>query len=136
MNYRETIKELKKNNINNCLINAGGQVYALGNKFASPWKIAIKDPRKSSALETLELLNQSASTSGGYEQFFLKNGKRYCHIINPKTGYPVDSGIFSVTVIDNSALTADALSTAAFILGKEGVEMLMKKFPETEFFTN
>ena len=128
------IKELKKNNINNCLINAGGQVYALGNKFASPWKIAIKDPRKPGVSGTLELKNQSASTSGDYEQFFLKNGKRYCHIIDPKTGYPVNSGITSVTIIDDSSLNADALSTAVFISGEDGVEMLKNKFSETKFY--
>jgi len=128
------VKKLKKNNINNCLINAGGQVYALGNKFASPWKIAIKDPRKPGVSGTLELKNQSASTSGDYEQFFLKNGKRYCHIIDPKTGYPVNSGITSVTIIDDSSLNADALSTAVFISGEDGVEMLKNKFPETKFY--
>ncbi|MDO9572436.1 MAG: FAD:protein FMN transferase [Candidatus Omnitrophota bacterium] len=128
------IKKLKENKINSCLINAGGQVYALGNKFSSTWKIAIKNPRKPSVLETLELNNQSVSTSGDYEQFFLKDGKRYCHIINSKTGYPVNSGVTSVTIIDDSGLNADALSTAVFTLGEDGVEMLKKKFPETKFY--
>lgn len=128
------IKKLKENKINSCLINAGGQVYALGNKFSSPWKIAIKNPRKPSVLETLELNNQSVSTSGDYEQFFLKDEKRYCHIINSKTGYPVNSGVTSVTIIDDSGLNADALSTAVFILGEDRVEMLKKKFPKTKFY--
>ena len=104
------IKKLKEHNINNCLINAGGQVYALGDKLGKPCKIAIKDPRQPGISGTLELNNQSVSTSGDYEQFFLKNGKRYCHIIDPKTGYPADTQIFSVTVIANDGLTADALS--------------------------
>lgn len=126
------IKKLKENNINSCLIAAGGQVYALGNKFAKPWKIAIKDPRKPDVLRTLELKNQSASTSGDYEQFFLKDGKRYCHIINPKTGYPADAGITSVTVIADQGLTADALSTAIFVLGKTKGEELLKKISGTK----
>ena len=130
------VRILKENNINNCLINAGGQVYALGKGPKGNWKVAIQNPRKRQISKIIELEDKSVSTSGDYEQFFLKNGKRYCHIINPKTGYPVDSGIFSVTVIDNSALTADALLTTAFILGKEEVEMLKRKFPETEFFIN
>ncbi len=122
------IKKLKENKINSCLINAGGQVYALGNKFSSPWKIAIKNPRKPGVLETLELNNQSASTSGDYEQFFLKDGKRYCHIINPKTGYPAEAQITSVTIIADQGLTADALSTAIFVLGKKRGEVLAKQF--------
>ncbi len=126
------IQKLKRNNINSCLISAGGQVYALGNKFSKPWKIAIKDPRKPGASEPLELKNQSASTSGDYEQFFLKNGKRYCHIINPKTGYPADTGVASVTVIADQGLTADALSTAIFVLGKTKSEELLKKFYGTK----
>jgi thiamine biosynthesis lipoprotein len=130
------VARLKENKIDNCLINAGGQVYALGTRPEGKWRVAVLKPRKHEFSKIIELNNRSISTSGDYEQFFLKDGKRYCHIINPKTGYPVDSGIFSVTVIDNSALTADALSTAAFILGKEEVEMLKKKFPKTEFFIN
>ena len=123
------VKKLKSNNINSCLINAGGQVYALGGKFGAPWKIAIKNPREPEISGTLELKNKSASTSGDYEQFFFKAGRRYCHIINPKTGYPADSRLVSVTVITDEGLTADALSTAIFVLGKEKGEKLLEKFP-------
>ena len=126
------VKKLKKNNINSCLINAGGQVYALGDKFGAPWKIAIKNPREPGISETLELKNQSASTSGDYEQFFLKNGKRYSHIINPKTGYPIDTQTHSVTIIADNGLTADALSTAIFILGKDKGAELLKKISGTK----
>lgn len=125
------VKKLKENNINSCLINAGGQVYALGEKSGHPWKIAIQNPREPKITGTLVLKNKSASTSGDYEQFFLKNGRRYCHIIDPKTGYPVASGISSVSVVTDSALEADALSTAIFVLGKEKGEELLKKFPQT-----
>jgi len=122
------VRELKKNGINSCLINAGGQVYALGDRFGKPWRIAIKNPRNEGVTSALELKNQSASTSGDYEQFFLKDKKRYSHIINPKTGYPAASGITSVTVIANSGLVADALSTSIFVLGKEKAEKLLNKF--------
>jgi len=121
-------KKLKEKNIKNCLINAGGQVYALGSRLNKPWRVAIKNPREGGVGEILELTNQSASTSGDYEQFFLKNGKRYCHIINPKTGYPADSGISSVTVIADQGLTADALSTAIFVAGKDKAAALVKQF--------
>ncbi|MFA6129727.1 MAG: FAD:protein FMN transferase [Candidatus Omnitrophota bacterium] len=123
------VKILKENNINSCLINAGGQVYALGEKSGSPWKVAIQNPRKPEITGTLELKDKSASTSGDYEQFFFENGKRYCHIIDPKTGYPVTGGVSSVTVVADSGLEADALSTAVFVLGKNRGEELLKKFP-------
>ena len=124
------VKRLKEKNINSCLINAGGQVYALGENSGKFWKIAIQNPRKPEIAGILELKDASASTSGDYEQFFLKNGKRYCHILNPATGYPADSGIISVTVIADNGITADALSTAIFVLGKEKGEELLKKFPQ------
>ncbi|MCX5668555.1 MAG: FAD:protein FMN transferase [Candidatus Omnitrophica bacterium] len=126
------VKKLKENNINSCLINAGGQVYALGDKFGQNWKIAIQGARKSEITGTLKLKNKSASTSGDYQQYFLIGNKRYCHILNPKTGYPAESGIISVTVIADSGLEADALSTAIFILGKEKSKELAAKFSNLE----
>lgn len=124
------VSKLKEKNINSCLINAGGQIYALGERSGAPWKVAIQNPRKPEIIGVLELKDKSASTSGDYEQFFLKNGKRYSHIIDPKTGYPVASGISSVTVITDSALEADALSTAIFVLDKGKGEELLKNFPQ------
>jgi thiamine biosynthesis lipoprotein len=123
-----TVKLLKENNIDSCLINAGGQVYALGERPEGRWKIAIQNPRKPEITGVLELKDRSVSTSGDYEQFFFEDGRRYCHIIDPRTGYPV-KGISSVTVVTDSALEADALSTAIFVLGKEKGEELLKKFP-------
>jgi thiamine biosynthesis lipoprotein len=128
------VKKLKENNIKSCLINAGGQVYALGDKFGIPWKIAIRGTTESEIAGTLELKNESASTSGNYEQFFLKNGKRYCHIIDPRTGYPARTPITSVTVIADTGLEADALSTAALILGRDKIKGLKQEFPETKFY--
>jgi len=124
--------KLKKAGINSCLINAGGQVYCLGDKFGKPWKIAIRDPREKDFAGYLELKDKSVSTSGDYEQYFIRNKHRYSHILNPKTGFSADSGIISVTVIASSGLTADALSTAIFVLGKEKGEALAKKFPDVQ----
>jgi len=126
------VNELKKSGIKSCLINAGGQVYCLGDKFAKPWKIAIKDPRGRSAIGHLNLKDRSVATSGDYEQYFIKDNLRYCHILNPKTGYPASSGILSVTVIADNGLTADALATAIFVLGKAKGEALAKQFPHVE----
>lgn len=135
--------KLRKIGVKSCLINAGGQVYALGDKrphqrfwcggkFGKPWKIAIKGPRGRDFTDYLELKDRSVATSGDYEQCFIKGKTRYSHILNPKTGYPVDSGIVSVTVIASSGLTADALATAIFVLGKEKGEELAKRFPGVE----
>jgi len=121
--------KLKEQRISSCLINTGGQVYALGDKLGSPWKVAIQNPRGNGASGSLLLKDQSVSTSGDYEQYFLKNKKRYSHIIDPKTGYPVDNGIVSVTVIASNGLIADALSTSVFVLGREKGEQLAKNYP-------
>lgn len=123
------VKKLKANNIDSCLINAGGQVYGLGDKFGQTWKIAIYKTGKAEIARTLELKNQSASTSGNYEQFFLSGGKRFSHIIDPRTGYPSQTQITSVTVVAEEGLTADALSTSFFVLGEKSAKELIKKFP-------
>ena len=110
------VKKLKENKIDDCLINAGGQVYALGDKLGQSWRIAIRGAVKPEIAQTLELRNKSVSTSGNYEQFFLKNGLRYCHILDPRTGYPAFTQITSVTVVADQGLVADALSTSLFVL--------------------
>ncbi|EFK96082.1 ApbE-like lipoprotein [sediment metagenome] len=125
-------KKLKEKGINSCLINAGGQVYCLGKKFGQPWKIAVRGPRQKDFAGFLQLSDKSASTSGDYEQFFIQDKKRYAHILNPKTGYPADAKVISVTVIAEDGLTADALSTAIFVLGKDKAAALAYKFPGVE----
>lgn len=126
------IKKLKDTGIHHCLINAGGQIGCLGDNAGKPWKIAIKDPREKGFIECVEVKNRSVSTSGDYEQFFVIGNKRYSHIFDPRTGYPADSGIISVTVIADDGLTADALSTSIFILGKKKGMELAAEFPEVE----
>jgi thiamine biosynthesis lipoprotein len=126
------VKKLKEFGIKSCLINAGGQVYGRGDKFGKPWHIAIKDPRSKDFMGYLELKNKSVATSGDYEQYFIQDNLRYTHILNPKTGYPADSRVISVTVIAPDGLTADALSTAIFVLGKEKGSELAKKFPDVK----
>ena len=126
------VKKLKENNITSCLISAGGQIYALGDKFGQPWKIAIQGAAKSEISGTFELKNKSASTSGDYQQYFLAGNKRYGHILNPKTGYPAESGIISVTVIADNGVEADALSTAVFVLGKKKSQELIAEFNNLE----
>ncbi|MCX5705238.1 MAG: FAD:protein FMN transferase [Candidatus Omnitrophica bacterium] len=128
------VKKLKGNFITSCLISAG-QVYALGNNSGKPWKIAIKDPRAQITAGKIELIDQSVATSGDYEQYFTVNGKRFSHIMDPRTGYPAESKVISATVVASDGLTADALSTAIFVLGKLKGEELVKKFPGTKIKT-
>ena len=123
------VKKLKEAKISICLINAGGQVYALGEKFGKPWKIAIKDPREKGIKGFLFLKDKAVATSGDYQQFFFEGGRRFSHIMDPRTGYPQDSGVISVTVVADNGLTADALATAIVVLGKEKGAELIKKFP-------
>jgi thiamine biosynthesis lipoprotein len=126
------VKKLKASGIANCLINAGGQVYGLGDNLGKPWNIGLKNPRGNSVLNYLKLKDQAVSTSGDYEQYFIRTKKRYSHIFNPKTGYPADSDIISVTVLARDGLTSDALSTSIFVLGKKKGEELAKKFPDVK----
>ncbi len=124
------VKKLKERGIKNCLINAGGQVYCLGGKFGQPWNIAMRAPRNKDFWDYLKLKDKAVATSGDYEQYFISKQKRYAHIFNPKTGYPSDTGIISVTVIAPDGLTADALSTSIFVLGKDKGLKLAEKFKD------
>lgn len=125
----EVLKIYKKYNIQNGLINLGSSsMYAVGkNESDKQWAIGIKHPRSEKTddyLGIIRISNEALSTSGDYERYFIKNGKRYHHIIDSKTGYPSDSGVMSDTIViqgkvpDNSML-ADILTTTVFVLGPE-----------------
>lgn len=129
----KAVKRLKAQGINSALVNAGGNLYCLGRKGKRKWRIGIQHPRNpQKLLFYLDLENQATATSGDYEQYFILGGKRYSHIINPKTGEPVNNGIVSVTIIAPDAATADALSTSVFVLGKEQGLRLVKKISNVE----
>jgi len=121
------VLKLKEAGIKNALINAGGDIYCLGDKNGQLWKVAVKDPRKEGFLTYYSLADKAIATSGDYEQFFEVDNKRYSHIFDPKTGYPASYGIISVTVISDDCLTADALATSTFVLGEEKAKELAKK---------
>lgn len=116
----KAIQVLKKSGIRNALVNAGGEIYALGSPPGrNGWRIGIRHPRQNAELlGVIEIKDKAIVTSGDYENFFEIDGKRYCHIINPKTGWPVE-GVMSVTILAKTATKADALATALFPMGAD-----------------
>lgn len=110
------------------IIDLGGNIYAYGTKAdGSTWRVGVKDPASPAGTPALALAvkNRSVVTSGMYERFFEQEGIRYHHILNPATGFPVWNDIQSVTIVSESSLLADALSTSVFVLGREkGLQLL------------
>ena len=114
----------KEHGVKHGLVSLGGNVQALGSKEnGKPWRVAIQNPESEmDYLGVLEIDNKCVITSGGYERFFEHAGVRYHHIIDPRTGYPADSGIISATIISDDGALADGLSTSLFIMGKDQAE--------------
>lgn len=113
------IDHLRELGIDNAIINTGGDLRAIGNHNGVPWRIAIRSPDGKGVIGTLGISgDESVFTSGDYERNFVWKGKRYHHIIDPRTGYPAQ-GTTSVTVIHSDSATADAAATALFIAGPE-----------------
>lgn len=107
--------------VKSAVVSLGGNVQTLGNKpDGSKWRVGIQDPKSTSAyVGVLEAGETSVVTSGGYQRYFDENGKRYHHILDPKTGYPSENGLISVSIICPDGTMADALSTTLFVLGKD-----------------
>lgn len=112
----------KEQGITSGLVNLGGNVQTVGLKpDGSEWNIGIQDPEDTnSMLGVVQTHDKAVITSGGYERNFEEDGVTYHHIIDPKTGYPADSGLTSVTIVSDNGTLADGLSTSLFILGKDG----------------
>lgn len=126
------IEIFRKNGIESGIISLGGNVAALGKKpDGSLWRVAVQDPKNSEKyVGIIETENRAVVTSGDYQRYFEKDGKRFHHIIDPKTCMPADSGLSSVTVAASEGLEADALSTAFFIMGKDRAIDYIKNSPE------
>ncbi|MCY6355228.1 FAD:protein FMN transferase [Clostridium sp. ZS2-4] len=118
----EVEKVLVENGVKHAIINLGGNIVALGSKPDNKaWKLGVQNPFDSRGeyLGTVEVSDKSVITSGIYERFIEKDGKRYHHILNPENGYPVDNSLVSVSIIADKSIDGDALSTTAFALGLE-----------------
>lgn len=112
---------LRDHGIESALLDLGRNITVIGTKpDGSPWRVAVQDPsNSSSAVGVLSLQDCSAVTSGGYQRYFEQDDVVYHHIIDPRTGYPADSGLISATVVCADSALADLLSTAVFVLGEE-----------------
>lgn len=118
---------LKENGVASALLNLGGNVQALGSKpDGSAWRIAVQAPDGDGYIGVLELTDQAAITSGGYERYFEQDGTVYWHIIDPATGKPARSGLVSVTVVGESGALCDGLSTSLFVMGLEDAAALWR----------
>jgi len=115
------------------LLQAGGDLYAAGRPGDRAWRVGLQDPRggANEHFATIELADETFSTSGDYERFFIQDGVRYHHLLDPRTGQPA-RGCRSVTILAQSALLADWLSTGAFILGPEQGMALVESQPGAE----
>jgi len=128
-------QNLRTLGITAALINGGGDVVAIGEKEpGKPWRVGVQDPRDPKGIAAVVTAkDQVVATSGDYERCLIADGKRYHHILDPKTGYPVE-GMESVTIVGKEALTATILAKAVFIMGvAEGLKFL-EGFPGYEAF--
>lgn len=115
----KAVEKLKENGVFNFLLNAGGDIFASGVKAEKLWTVGIKHPRKTEKLiAKLELKDLAIATSGDYERFFEKDGKRFHHILDTKTGFPSEF-CQSVSVVAKTAEEADVLATYIFLVGKK-----------------
>lgn len=120
------INVLKAEAIDNAIINIGGDLRAIGQHGKRPWNIGIRHPRQDGVLASVTIKDdESVFSSGDYERYFEYQGKRYSHIMDPRTGYPADQAM-SVTVIDNNAARADASATALFVAGDDWPKLAAK----------
>jgi len=121
---QQASKVLLEAGISSALIDAGGDVYALGKKGRKYWRVGLRGPKEEELLGFLEVEDLAVMGSGDYERFFMANGVRYHHIIDPRTGYPAQ-GLSGATLIHPDPVIADAWCTALFVLGPErGLELI------------
>lgn len=127
---------LKKDGVTSAMINLGGNTYAIGKKNTQEnWKVGIANPKNpEEIIGIISCEDMAVITSGDYQRYFEKDGKIYHHILDPKTGYPANSGLRSVSIISKSATIADFLSTAIFVAGIEEGKKLLSEYDAMGIF--
>ncbi|MGZ5190763.1 MAG: FAD:protein FMN transferase [Flavisolibacter sp.] len=127
---------LENKGINNYLVELGGEVKAKGRKNKNEyWKIGIDQPNETFTegrplKAVVSLNNKALATSGNYRRFYIENGQRYSHIIDPHTGYPATHNLLSATVIASDCMTADAYATAFMVMGMEKTKQFLSENKE------
>lgn len=128
---------LKKRGIDNFMVEIGGEVVTQGiSEKRVPWRIGVTKPTDDSLsvdneLQTvLNVTNKAMATSGNYRNFYYKDGKKYAHTIDPKTGYPVQHSLLSATVLADNCATADAYATSFMVMGIEKAKGVLERHPE------
>lgn len=128
---------LKKKGVQNFMVEIGGEIVVNGNnEKLQPWRIGINKPTDDSLntnqtiQDVVSVSNIAMATSGNYRNFYYKNGKKYAHTIDPKTGYPVQHNILSATVFADDCAIADAYATSFMVLGLDGAKKILEKHPE------
>ena len=133
----------EKNGIEDYLIEIGGEMSLKGiNPDGAPWKVAIAKPIDDNACMQDEIINQvlnisermGIATSGDYRNYYIKDGKKYAHTLNPRTGYPASQNILSATVLTEKCIVADGLATAIMSMGTERFDEFKKKVPDLNYF--
>jgi len=120
---------LREQGVTSAAVNAGGDIALLGSKQGRPWRIGVQHPRHAGeVLATVVAVDRAVVTSGDYERYFERGGRRYHHLFDPQRGYPADL-CQSVTVLAPEAMLADALATALFVLGPERGLALLHGYP-------
>ncbi len=137
----KAIELYMEHKVKSAFISIGGNIVLLGSKpDGSLWKVGVRNPRgpEGSYIGVISAKDKAIVSSGDYQRYFEKDGVRYHHIIDPRTGYPADSGLIGTTIISELSIDADALSTATFVLGLEkGMELIEKlEGVEAVFITN
>ncbi|WP_419094135.1 FAD:protein FMN transferase [[Clostridium] scindens] len=132
---------LEEEGVRHAMINLGGNVLAMGSKLdGSDYNIGIQEPfdETGEPITSVKISDKSVVTSGIYQRYFKADGKIYHHILDPNTGYPCENNLYSVTILTDSSLTADALSTTCFLLGYDRGMKLINQLDNVDavFITN
>lgn len=129
-------QDLKELGVTSALLELGGNIQTVGTKpDGSRWRVGIQDPNSQEGgyLAIVEVADQAVVTSGDYQRYFEQDGQTYCHIMDPATAAPADSGVDSVTIVGSDGTVCDALSTALFVMGEEEGAQFWKDHPELDF---